>query len=48
MFVCFLEPHLRHMEVPRVQVESELWLLAYTTATATSDPTLQLAAMPDP
>ena len=26
------------MEVPRLEVESELWLLAYTTATATRDP----------
>ena len=26
------------MEVPRLQVESELQLLAYTTATATPDP----------
>ena len=29
---------LRHMEVPRLGVESELQLLAYTTATATQDP----------
>ena len=29
-----VEPHLRHMEVPRLGVESELHLLAYTTATA--------------
>ena len=34
----FLWPHLRHMEVPRLGVESELQLLAYTTATATLDP----------
>ena len=26
------------MEVPRLRVESELYLLAYTTATATPDP----------
>ena len=26
------------MEVPRLGVELELWLLAYTTATATRDP----------
>ena len=32
---CFLEPHLRHMEVPRPGVESEPQLPAYTTATAT-------------
>ena len=34
---CFLGPHLWHMEVPRLGVESELQLLAYTTATATGD-----------
>ena len=34
----FLGPYLRHMEVPRLGVESELQLPAYTTATATSDP----------
>ena len=26
------------MEIPRLRVESELWLLAYTIATATIDP----------
>ena len=26
----FLEPHLRHMEAPRLGVKSELQLLAYT------------------
>ena len=35
---CFLGPHLRHMEVPRLGVKSELQLLAYTIATATEDP----------
>ena len=30
----FLGPHLRHMEVPRLGVKSELQLLAYATATA--------------
>ena len=52
---CFLGPHLRHMEFPRLGVESELQLHVYTTATATPDlspvclwPTLQLTAMPDP
>ena len=30
--------HLRHMEVPRLGVELELQLLAYTTATATWAP----------
>ena len=31
----FLGPNQRHMEVPSLGVESELQLLAYTTATAT-------------
>ena len=34
---CFLGPHMRHMEVPRLGVESELQLPAYTTATAKWD-----------
>ena len=34
----FLGPHLHHMEVPRLGVESELQLPAYTTAIATPDP----------
>ena len=34
----FLGLHSRHMEVPKLGVESELQLPAYTTATATSDP----------
>ena len=33
-----LGQHLQHMEVPRLGVESELLLLAYARATATSDP----------
>ena len=37
-FVCFLGLHLWHMEVPRLGVKLELQLLAYTTVTATSDP----------
>ena len=37
-FFFFLEPHLQHMEVPRLGVDSELQLPAYTTATATPDP----------
>ena len=42
-FVClfifvFLGPHLMHMEVPRLGVESELYPLAYTTATVMPDP----------
>ena len=35
---CFLEPPLWHVEVPRLGVESELQLPAYTTATAVQDP----------
>jgi len=37
LFFCFLGPHLWHIEVPRLGVQSELQLLAYTTATATQD-----------
>ena len=33
----FLGPHQQHMEVPRLGVESELQLQAYTTATETQD-----------
>ena len=33
----FLWLHLRHMEVPRLGVETELQLLVYTIATATPD-----------
>ena len=36
----FVQPHPRHMEVPRLGVESELQLPVYTTATATPDPHL--------
>ena len=36
----FLGPHPRHMEVPRLGVELELELPAYTTTTAMSDPSL--------
>ena len=35
--ICFLGPHLRHMEVPRLGVKSELQLPPYPTATATQD-----------
>ena len=35
--VVFLGPHLRHMEVPRLGVEMEPQLPAYTTATAMWD-----------
>ena len=40
LFVCFvfLGTLPGHMEVPRLGVELELQLLAYTTATATQDP----------
>ena len=38
VFLPFLGLYLRHMEVPRLRVESELQLLAYTTATVTRDP----------
>ena len=36
--VVYLGPHQWHMEVPRLGIESELQLLAYTTATAMPDP----------
>ena len=35
---CFPGLQQQHMEVPRLGVESELRLLAYTTATTTQDP----------
>ena len=34
VFFCFLRLHPWYMEVPRLGVESELQLLAYSTATA--------------
>ena len=37
-FVWFLGPHLRQMEVLRLEVEKELQLPAYDTATAKADP----------
>ena len=37
-FFFFLGPHLQHMEVPRLGAKSELQLPAYTTTTATQDP----------
>ena len=45
LFVCLfftviLEPHPWHMDIPRLEVESELQLPTYTTATATKDPSL--------
>ena len=36
MFVCFLGLHPQYMKVPRLGVESEPLLSAYSTATATS------------
>ena len=36
-FLSFLGPHLQHMEVPRLGVQSELQLPAYATVTATQD-----------
>jgi len=38
LFVCFLGPNLRHMEISGLEVKLELQLLAYTTATATGTP----------
>ena len=38
LLFVFLELHPRHMEVPRLGIESELQLSAYATATATWDP----------
>ena len=37
-FFFFLGPYLRYMEVPRVRVQSELQLPAYTKAIETPDP----------
>ena len=37
-FFFFLGLHPLPMEVPRLGVQSELWLLPYTTAIATQDP----------
>ena len=50
---ALLGPQPQHMDVPGLGVESELQVLAYTTATITgSEPHLQstpqLMAMPDP
>ena len=38
LFLSFLGPHPRHMEVPRLGVQLELQPLDGTTATATPDP----------
>ena len=37
-FFVFLGLHPEHMEVPSLGVKSELYLLAYATATAMRDP----------
>ena len=37
-FFLFLQPHLQHMEVPGLRVESELQLQVYTTAIPMPDP----------
>ena len=53
-FFHFLGLHPWHMEVPRLGIELELQLPAYTTAIAMQDPELrlrptpQLRALPDP
>ena len=39
-FFLLFRPHSRHMEVPRLEVECQLQLLAYTTATAMQGPNL--------
>ena len=38
LFFCFLGPHPQHMEFSRLEVKSELQLLAYATITAMPDP----------
>ena len=38
IYIAILGPHPWHLEVPRLGIQSELWLLASTTATATLDP----------
>ena len=37
IIICFLGPQMRHMEVPRLGVQSELQLLVSTIATAMPD-----------
>ena len=37
LIFCFLGPHPWHLEVPRLGVQLELQLPAYTTATAIQD-----------
>ena len=54
LFVFFLQPHPQHVEVPRLEVQLDLQLPAYATATAMWDLSricslqLQLTAMTDP
>ena len=38
LFVCFLRPHVLHMEVPRLGAKLELQPLAYIIAIAMQDP----------
>ena len=42
IYICFLRLHLKPMEVPRLGVELKPQLLAYTTATATPDPSMSV------
>ena len=37
-FFVYLGPHWQHMQVPKLEVQLELWLPVYATATATQDP----------
>ena len=37
LFFFFLGPHLQHMEVPMLEIQLELQLLAFTTAIARPD-----------
>ena len=45
--LCFVGQHSQHMEIPRLGVESELQLPAYTIATATSEPS-DICDLPTP
>ena len=36
-FLSFLGPHLRHVNVPRLEVQLQLYPMAYARATATRD-----------
>ena len=48
LFFVFLGLHLRQMEVPRLGVESEPQLLAYTTVAAMWDPSHTSHMQPTP